>query len=86
MIKSFFSLFKKKKSFYFKTENVLSSKKMLNLLDSGIKIFCNKDKVYLEIGVYMGGTLTKLAENNKNIRCIGVDDFLYLIKIKIIIK
>ena len=75
MIKSFFSLLKKKKSFYFKTENVLSSKKMLNLLDSGIKIFCNKDKIYLEIGVYMGGTLTKLAENNKNIRCIGVDDF-----------
>ena len=75
MVKSFFSLLKKKKSFNFKKENVLSSKKMLNLLDSGIKIFCNKDKVYVEIGVYLGGTLTKLAENNKNIKCIGIDDF-----------
>ena len=75
MIKKLFSLLKKKKDFAFNKDEILSSKKMLNLLDSGIKTFCGKNKIYLELGVYKGGTITKLSELNKKIRCIGVDNF-----------
>lgn len=75
MIKKLFSLIKKKKDLAFKNDEILSSKKMLNLLDSGIKTFCGKNKIYLELGIFKGGTITKLSELNKQVRCIGVDNF-----------
>ena len=75
MINSFFSLLQKKNNNPFNTKEVLSSKKMLDLLDSGIKTYCGKNKIYLEVGVYKGGTIIKLSEINKKIKCIGVDNF-----------
>ena len=77
MLKKFLIAEKKKSTFDINKQNSMSSKKMFNLLDNGIKTFCNENKIYLEIGVYLGATLTVLAENNPKIKCIGVDDFSF---------
>ena len=82
MLKKFLIAEKKKSTFDINKQNSMCSKKMFNLLDKGIKTFCNKNNIYLEIGVYLGATLTVLAENNPKIKCIGVDDFSFFNKNK----
>jgi hypothetical protein len=53
----------------------LTSVKIVSLLISACKKFCNFTNIYLELGVFKGSTLINVAINNKKISCIGVDNF-----------
>ena len=61
--------------FYFEKDNSFNGKKNLNIIINATKKFCTKNKIYVEIGVFRGFTLFNNALNNKNIQCIGVDNF-----------
>ena len=75
---NFFTNLLNKKShpkFYFEKDNSFNGKKNLDVIINATKKFCKKNKIYVEIGVFRGFTLINNALNNKNIECVGVDNF-----------
>jgi hypothetical protein len=53
----------------------LSGEKLMRCLHGLTQVLCDRDKVYLEIGVFQGLTLISNAAVNRGIDCFGVDNF-----------
>lgn len=73
----YLKLIKKNSKFkyFYEKNNSYSGKKVLNCIIQGTKLFCNKNRNYLEIGVFKGHTIINNAINNTKIKCFGVDNF-----------
>jgi hypothetical protein len=74
-IKNFFAKKNKIINFIIDKDNDLTSVKIVSLLISACKKFCNFENIYLELGVFKGSTLLNVAINNKKISAVGVDNF-----------
>jgi hypothetical protein len=77
IVNKYLKLIKKNNKFkyFYEKNNSYSGKKVLNCIIQGTKLFCNKNKNYLEIGVFKGHTIINNAINNTKIKCFGVDNF-----------
>ena len=77
IVNKYLKLIKKNNKFkyFYEKNNSYSGKKVLNCIIQGTKLFCNKNRSYLEIGVFKGHTIINNAINNTKIKCFGVDNF-----------